>query len=121
MLRQYTRLHGPEKLVPHRADEPFTNEGAIDVLQLTHINGKELNWEHPFWCSFRAFITTGRAAAFRKADVLPVNKADFDLASASRSDLTWYWYFQGKHRDSLTPLELRSLTMADRTVTKPPM
>ena len=117
MLRQYVRLHGPEALLPHRA-EPFTNDDCMAVLQLTHVNGKELNWEHPFWCSFRAFITTGRAAAFRKADVLPVTKSEFDLASASRSNLTWY--FQGKYRASLTPDELRSLTMADRAVIKPP-
>ena len=89
MLRQYVRLHGPEALLPHRS-EPLTNGDAIAVLQLTHVNGKALNWEHPFWCSFRAFITTGRAAAFRKADVLPVTKSDFDLASASRSNLSWY-------------------------------
>ena len=88
------------------------------VLQLAHANGKELNWEHPFWCSFRAFITTGRAAAFRKADVLPVTKSEFDLSSASRSNLNWY--FRGKYRASLTPDELRSLTMADRAVIKPP-
>ena len=116
MLRQYVRLHGPGALLPHRA-EPFTNKGAIVVLQLTHANGKELNREHPFWCSFRAFITTGRAAAFRKADVLPVTKANFDLASASRSNLSWY--FQGNYRASLTPADLHSLTMADRAVTKP--
>ena len=100
MRRQYVRLHGPEALLPHRA-EPFTNEDCIAVLQLTHVNGKELNWEQPFWCSFRTFITTGRAAAFRKADVLPVTKSDFDLASASRSNLSWY--FRGKYRASLTP------------------
>jgi len=50
--------------------------------------------------------------------VLPVTKSEFDLASASRSNLTWY--FQGKYRASLTPDELRSLTMADRAVIKPP-
>ena len=88
MLRQYVRLHGREALLPHRA-EPFTNEDCMAVLQLTHANGKEPNWEHPFWCSFRACITTGRAAAFRKADVLPVTKLEFDLSSASRSNRTF--------------------------------
>ena len=122
MLRQYIRLHGPESLLPKRA-EPLTNADTEAILRLGRdgpvtINGRTLNWEQPFWRSFRAFLTTARAAAFRKADVLPATVADFDMGSASRANLSWY--FRGAYRVSLTPAELSTLTIGDRAVLRPP-
>lgn len=121
MLRQYVRLHGPESLVPKRA-EPLTNADTLAILRLpsgtTLANGKTLNWAQPFWRSFRAFLTSARAAAFRKADVLPVTRDEFDMGSASRANLSWY--FKGEYRSELTADELSSLTMADRAVLRPP-
>ena len=121
MLRQYIRLHGPESLIPKRA-EPLTNADTLAILRLpsgtTLANGKTLNWAQPFWRSFRAFLTSARAAAFRKADVLPVTRDEFDMGSASRANLSWF--FKGEYRSELTVEELSSLTMADRAVLRPP-
>ena len=43
---------------------------------------------------------------------------EFDMGSASRANLTWF--FKGEYRSDLTVEELRSLTMADRAVLWPP-
>ena len=60
LLRQYLRLHGPETLVPTRA-EPLTNDDTLRIFNLpngtlvngvrhgTWINGKPLDWAQPFW------------------------------------------------------------------------
>ena len=129
LLRQYLRLHGPETLVPTRA-EPLTNDDTLRIFNLpngtlvngvrqgTWINGKPLDWAQPFWCSFKAFLATARQAAFRKADVLPVTADDFGLESASRFNLAWV--IGGVHLAAPSVAQLNSLALGDRAVLTPP-
>ena len=119
LLNRYVLLHGAEVLTPKRV-EPLINsdmQGIFGVRDGVRCGSVTVHWSSPRFRSFRAYLSTARIAAYRKAGVLCVNSGDFDLRSASRGHLSWRYHDQ--MRTHLTDGELRSLRPGDCAVITP--
>ena len=119
LLNRYVLLHGAEVLTPKRV-EPLINsdmQGIFGVRDGVRCGSVTVHWSSPRFRSFRAYLSTARIAAYRKAGVLCVNSGDFDLRSASRGHLSWR--YRGQMRTHLADGELRSLRPGDCAVITP--
>ena len=71
-----------------------------------------VSWRVPRYRCFKALLNGLRQTGSRKADLLPVTPAEFDLSSVSRSHARWL--IRGAIVDDPTPAPFRSLRPGDR-------
>ena len=85
IVKNFVRVNGAKALVPRRK-EPLDAPRLARMFNLpngTHLGTKTLDWNEPFWVAWRALMSCGFAAAFRKAEmVLPTGE------KLTRNDLT---------------------------------
>ena len=66
-----------------------------------------VSWRLPRYKCFKALLNGLRQTGSRKADLLPVTPAEFDLSHITRSHARWL--IRGEVVDDPTPAQLRSL------------
>jgi len=120
-IKQFIRDNGPEALLPARK-EPLDASHLRRFFALKRgrvINGRQLDWNSPFFVSFKAALCTGLAAAFRKAELCLPDGAVFTLGRLSVASVSWYIDGQAVARPS--PSQLRQLAQGDFCVLRPPL
>ena len=76
-----------------------------------------VSWRLPRYKCFKALLNGLRQTGSRKADLLPVTPAEFDLSHVTRSH--GRWLIRGEIVDDPTPAQLRGLRPGDRLLFKP--
>ena len=121
LLKAYVRVHGTDALVPTRK-ETITNRHCAAIYDagcsaLVRVGRHTVSWRLPRYRCFKALLNKLRQAGSRKADLLPVTPAEFDLSHVKRSN--GRWLISGVIVDDPTPAQLRSLKPGDRLLFKP--
>ena len=120
IVKTYVDTHGAEALMPRRKE-------PLDTFRLARLFGfangvklgtKSVDWNNTYWLAWRALMSVGFAAAFRKAElVLPagVKLSHNDLTRASVS-----WIIGGVSVADPSEEQLGGLVTGDYCVVKPP-
>ena len=121
LLKTDVRMHGTDALIPTRK-EPITNCHctaiySIDSSAPVRVGRHTVPWRLPRYRCFKALLNGLRQTGSRKASLLPVMPAEFDLSHVKRSN--GRWLIQGTIVDEPTPAQLHSLRPGDRLLFKP--
>jgi hypothetical protein len=120
LVKSYVAQHGPDALMPKRK-EPLDTHRIGKILNLangTKLGTMRLDWTSPFFIVFKAVLCTGFAAAFRKAELLPVGRTEERPSCLTRASVSWI--IAGAGVSQPTDAQLRALTTGDFCVIKPP-
>ena len=121
LLKTYVRVHGTDALIPTRK-EPITNRHCAAIYDIgrgapVRVGRHTVSWRLPRFKCFKALLNGLRQTGSRKADLLPVTPAEFDLSHVTRSHARWL--IRGEVVDDPTPAQLRGLREGDRLLFKP--
>ena len=121
MLKNYVRVHGTDALIPTRK-EPIENHHCAAMYAIgrstpVRVGRHTVSWRTPRCRCFKALLNGLRQTGGRKADMLPVTPAEFDLSCVTRSH--GRWLIRGVIVDDPTAEQLRSLRPGDRLLFKP--
>ena len=121
LLKTYVRVHGTDALIPTRK-EPITNRHCVAIYDIgrsapARVGRHVVSWRLPRYRCFKALLNGLRQTGSRKADLLPVTPAEFDLSHVTRSHARWL--IHGEIVVDPTPAQLRSLRPGDRLLFKP--
>lgn len=120
ILRKFVAVNGPEALVPLRK-EPLDGPRIAKLFEIpngTVLGSKTVNWQDSYWIAWRALLSCGFAAAFRKAELVPPQPSTAGPRDLKRASISWI--IAGTAVVNPTIDQLFSLTTGDFCVIKPP-
>ena len=120
LIKNFVAAHGPEMLVPARK-EPLDGPRLNRLFNLpngTALGSKTIDWANAYWIAWRAMLSCGFAAAFRKAELLPSLHTAVGPCDLTRASITWI--VGGVAIANPLTEQLAGLTTGDYCVVKPP-
>ena len=119
LLKNFVATEGAAAVAPSRK-EPLDGPRLTRIFSLpdgTKIGAKTLRWSDGYWISWRALLSCGFAAAFRKAELLP---AQHGISSAVLTRASVSWIISGVPVANPTHAQLENLVQGDYCVIVPP-
>ena len=113
LLKNFVATHGPVL-------EPLDGPRLACIFSLpegTKIGTRTLSWREGYWIAWRALLSCGFAAAFRKAELLPAQRS-INSTVLTRASVSWI--IDGVPTANPTRAQLEKLSKGDYVVVVPP-
>ena len=120
LIKTFVATHGPDELVPARK-EPLDGPRLERLFSLpngTTLGSRTVDWDSAYWVAWRAMLSCGFAAAFRKAELLPAPNTTAGPCDLTRASISWI--IGGVAVADPSAEQLASLASGDYCVIKPP-